>query len=105
MLLVAILVILSGQGSLVGMERFATRHLALLNEVLGLEIRKPPSDSTFRYLFLQLDVEAFEALLLHWMSQQPEGSCNSSRSPARSPAAGTKPVCAPRGECAHPGSP
>lgn len=71
MLLVAILAILSGQGSLVGMERFAKRHLALLNEVLGLEIGKPPSDSTFRYLFLQLDVEAFEALLLHWMSQQP----------------------------------
>jgi hypothetical protein len=71
MLLVAILAILSGQGSLVGMERFATRHLALLNEVLGLEIGKPPSDSTFRYLFLQLDVEAFEALLLQWMSQQP----------------------------------
>jgi len=42
----------------------------LLNDVLGLEIRKPPSDSTFRYLFLQLDVEAFEALLLQWMSQQ-----------------------------------
>jgi len=49
----------------------ATRHLALLNEVLGLEIGKPPSDSTFRYLFLQLDVEAFETLLLQWMSQQP----------------------------------
>jgi transposase len=45
-------------------------HVALLNEVLGLEIGKPPSDSTFRYLFLQLDV-AFEALLLQWMSQQP----------------------------------
>ena len=70
MLLVAILAILSGQGSLVGMERFAKRHLALLNDVLGLEIRKPPSDSTFRYQFLQLDVEAFEALLLQWMSQQ-----------------------------------
>jgi len=46
----------------------------LLNEVLGLEIGKPPSDSTFRYLFLQLDVEAFEALLLQWMSQQPGAS-------------------------------
>jgi len=53
------------------MERFAKRHLALLNEVLGLEIRKPPSDYTFRYLFLQLNVVAFEALLHHWMSQQP----------------------------------
>ena len=52
-------------------ELFAKRHLALLNEALGLEIGKPPSDSTFRYLFLQLDVEASEALLLQWMSQQP----------------------------------
>ncbi len=43
----------------------------MLNELLGLEIRKPPSDSTSRYLILQLEVEAFEALLLQWMSQQP----------------------------------
>jgi hypothetical protein len=47
-LLVAILTVLSGQGTLAGMERFATRHLAFLNEVLGLEIGKPASDSTFR---------------------------------------------------------
>lgn len=43
----------------------------MLNEVLGLEIGTPPSDSTFRYLFLQLDVEVFESLLLQWVSQQP----------------------------------
>jgi hypothetical protein len=43
----------------------------LLNEVLGLEIGTPPSDSTFPYLFLQLDVEVFESLLLQWVSQQP----------------------------------
>jgi len=37
MLLVAILSILSGQGSLVGMERFAKRHRQTLNEVLGAD--------------------------------------------------------------------
>jgi hypothetical protein len=34
MLLVAILAILSGQGSLMGMERFAKRHRKALNELL-----------------------------------------------------------------------
>lgn len=61
------------------MERFAKPqasqqekcHLALLNKVLGLEISKPPSDSAFRYLFLQLNVEAVQSLLLQWISQQP----------------------------------
>ena len=50
MLLVAILAILSNQGSLLGMERFAKRHRKTLNELLGTHIAKPPSDSTFRLL-------------------------------------------------------
>ncbi len=62
MLLVAILAILSGQGSLVGMERFA---------LLGTDFGKTPSDSTFRLLLAQLDVDAFEALLKVWMAAQP----------------------------------
>jgi len=37
MLLVAILAILSGQGSLVGMERFAKRHRQTLNKLLGTD--------------------------------------------------------------------
>ena len=44
--LVAILSILSGQGSLVGMERFAKRHCQMLNELLGTDCGKSPSDST-----------------------------------------------------------
>ena len=56
-LLVALLAILSQQGSLAGMERFAKRHLALVNEGLVLEIDKPKSESTFPYMLLQLDVE------------------------------------------------
>ena len=71
MLLVAILAILSNQGSLLGMERFAKRHRKTLNELLGTHIAKPPSDSTFRLLLAQLDVEGFETLLQQWMAAQP----------------------------------
>ena len=42
MLLVAILAILSGQGSLLGMERFAKRHRKTLNQLLGTHIAKCP---------------------------------------------------------------
>jgi hypothetical protein len=71
MLLVAILSILSGQGSLVGMERFAKRHRQTLNELLGTDFGKSPSDSTFRLLLAQLDVAGFECLLRDWMTAQP----------------------------------
>jgi hypothetical protein len=71
MLLVASLAILSNQGSLLGMERFAKRHRKTLNELLGTHIASPPSDSTFRLLLAQLDVEGFEALLQQWMAAQP----------------------------------
>jgi hypothetical protein len=59
MLLVAILAILSGQGSLLGMERFAKRHRKTLNQLLGTHIAKSLSDATFRWLLSQLDVEGF----------------------------------------------
>jgi hypothetical protein len=68
---VAILAILSNQGSLMGMERFAKRHRKTLNELLGTQVAKPPSDFTFRLLLAQLDVEGFEALLQQWIAAQP----------------------------------
>ena len=71
MLLVAILAILSGQGSLVGMERFAKRHRQTLNKLLGTDFGKSPSDSTFRLLLAQLDVAGFDSLLRGWMTAQP----------------------------------
>ncbi len=71
MLLVAILAILSGQGSLVGMERFAKRHRQTLNELLGTDFGKSPSGSTFWLLLAQLDVAGFETLLRDWMASQP----------------------------------
>ena len=50
LLLVAVLGILSGCQSLRDLERFALRHHAALNQALGLELKRPPTDSTFRYL-------------------------------------------------------
>ena len=70
MLLVAILAILSNEGSLVGIELFARRHREVLNELLGTDFGKEPSDSTFRLLLSQLDVAGFETLLRQWMSAQ-----------------------------------
>jgi hypothetical protein len=58
LLLVAVLGILSGCQSLRDLERFAIRHHSVLTEGLGLELRPPPSDSSFRYFFLQVDVAA-----------------------------------------------
>ena len=71
MLLVAILAILSNQGSLLGMERFAKRHRKTINELLGTHVANPPSDSTFRLLLSQLDVDGFDTLLQQWMAAQP----------------------------------
>lgn len=66
-----ILSTLSGQGSLVGMERIAKRHHQTINELLGTDFGKSPSDSTFRLLLAQLDVVGFESLLGDWMKSQP----------------------------------
>jgi len=71
MLLVVILSILSGQGSLVGIERFAKRHRQTLNELLGTDFVRSPSDFTFRMLLAKLDVPGFESLLRDWMAAQP----------------------------------
>lgn len=56
LLLVALLGILSRCQSLWDLERFAIRHHSVLTEALGLELRRPPSDSAFRYFFRQVDV-------------------------------------------------
>ena len=58
LLLVADLVTLSGCQSLGELERFAIRCHAVLTEAVGVELRWPPSDSSFRYCFQQVDVAA-----------------------------------------------
>jgi len=75
LLLVAVLGILSGCQSLRDLERFAIRHHSVLIEALGLELRRPPSDSSFRYFFLQVDVAALCVAIRDWtIAQIPGGA-------------------------------
>jgi hypothetical protein len=50
MLLIAILTILSNEGSLVGNERFARRHRQVLNEFLGTDFGQEPSVPDVNYV-------------------------------------------------------
>jgi len=75
LLLVAVLGILIGCQSLRDLERFAIRHHAVLSEALGIELRRPPSDSSFRYFFHQVDVAALCAASRDWtIAQIPGGA-------------------------------
>jgi hypothetical protein len=75
LLLVAVLGILSNCQSLRDLERFAERHHDVLTEALGIELRRYPSDSAFRYFFHQLDVAALCAAIRDWtIAQIPCGA-------------------------------
>jgi len=77
LLLVAVLGILSHCQSLLDLERFAIRHHGVLTEALGLELRRPPSDSAFRYFFQQVDVAALCAAIRDWtLAQIPGGTAD-----------------------------
>jgi hypothetical protein len=72
---VAVLGILSGCESLRDLERFARRHHAVLGKELGIELRRSPSDSAFRYFFLQVDVVAPCTAIRDWtVAQIPGGA-------------------------------
>ena len=51
LLLVAVLGILSGCRSSRDLEVFARRHREALNQALGLEFKRWPSDATFLFLY------------------------------------------------------
>jgi hypothetical protein len=75
LLLVAVLGILSRCQSLRDLERFAISHHSVLTETLGLQLRRPPSDSAFRYFFQQVDVGALCAAIRDWtIAQIPDGA-------------------------------
>ena len=61
--LVAVLGILSRCQSLRDLERFAISHHSALTATLGIELRRPPSDSAFRYFFQHVDVAVLRQLL------------------------------------------
>jgi hypothetical protein len=70
---VAVLGILSGCQSLRDLERFACRHHAALTKSHGFELRRPLSDSAFRYCLLQVDVAALCTAICVWMIAQIPG--------------------------------
>jgi hypothetical protein len=75
LLLVAVLGILSSCQSLRDLERFAIRHHAVLTESLSIELRCPPSESSFRYFLQQVDVAALCSAIRDWtIAQIPGGA-------------------------------
>jgi hypothetical protein len=59
------------------LERSAIRHHAVLTETLGVELRRPPSDSSFRYFFQQVDVAALCTAIRDWtIAQIPGGAAD-----------------------------
>lgn len=77
LLLVAILGILSQCQSLRDLERFAARHHSTLTESLGIQLRRNPSDSTFRYFFQHVDLSALCAAIRDWTIAQIPGGTES----------------------------
>ena len=73
LLLVVVLGFRTGCQSLRDLERFARRHHATLTKSLGLELRRPPSDSAFRSFFLPVDVAALCAAIRDWTIAQIPG--------------------------------
>lgn len=73
LLLVAVLGILSGCRSSRDLERFARRHREALNQALGLEYKRWPSDATFLYLFNKAHLQEFGQVLQAWMIGQIPG--------------------------------
>jgi hypothetical protein len=76
LLLVAVLGILSRCQSLRDLERFSIRHHSVLTVALGLELRRPPSDSAFRYFLQHVDVAALCTAIRDWTIAQILGEAS-----------------------------
>ncbi|MCP9823792.1 transposase family protein [Cyanobium sp. L1E-Cus] len=75
LLLVVVLGILSGCRSSRDLDAFARRHRKALNQALGLDFKRWPSDATFLYLFNKANLQQFGEVLQAWMiSQIPGGT-------------------------------
>jgi hypothetical protein len=75
LLLVVVLGILSHCRSSRDLEAFARRHREPLNQALGLNFKRWPSDATFLYLFNKPHLQTFGQALQAWIiSQIPGGA-------------------------------
>jgi len=75
LLLVGVLGILRGCRNSRGLEAFAKRHREVLNQALGLNFKRWPSDATLLYLFNKAHLQEFGQVLQAWMiSQIPGGA-------------------------------
>jgi hypothetical protein len=75
LLLVAVLGILSGCRSSRDLEALARRQREALNQALGLDFKRWPSNATFLYLFNKAHLQEFGQVLQAWMiSQIPGGT-------------------------------
>lgn len=75
LLLITVLGILSDCRSSRDLEAFAKRHRDTLNQALGLNFKRWPTDATFLYLFNKAHLEQFGEVLQAWMiSQIPGGA-------------------------------
>ena len=72
-LLVTVLGILSDCRSSRDLEAFAKRHREALNQALGLNFKRWPTDATFLYLFNKAHLEQFGEVLQAWMISQIPG--------------------------------
>jgi hypothetical protein len=71
---VAVPGILSHCQSLRDLERFAIRHHSVFTEAHELQLRRPLSDSAFRYFFQQVDVTALCTAIRDWTLAQIPGA-------------------------------
>jgi hypothetical protein len=76
LLLVAVLGILSGCRSSRDLEAFAKRHREALNQALGMDFKRWPSDATFLYLFNKAHLQEFGEVLQAWMINQIPGGAD-----------------------------
>lgn len=76
----AVLGILIGCQGLRDLERFVIRRHSVLSEAPGLALRRPPSESSFRYFCQQVDVAALCAAIRDWTITQIPGGAFGSRS-------------------------
>jgi len=73
LLLVAVIGIVSDCNSSRDLEAFARRHREALDQELGLNFKRWPTDATFLYLFNKPHLEQFGEALLTWMISQFKG--------------------------------